>query len=65
MNKIKLIANENQEYFQQEVNSFIEVLEANQIVSIQYATTPTAIATHTEYGVYPSVEYSAFIHYKE
>ena len=62
MNKVKLIANENEERFQQDVNEFIL---GKQIISIQYATTPTAIAAHSEYGVYPCVQYSVLIHYKE
>ena len=62
LNKVELIANENINEFQQEVNNFIS---DKQIISIQYATTPTAIAAHSEYGVYPSVEYSVLIHYKE
>lgn len=62
MGKVKLITSENIEEFQNEVNEFIS---DKQIISIQYATTPTAIATHTEYGVYPSVEYSVLIYYKE
>ncbi|MEO4053358.1 sporulation protein Cse60 [Solibacillus sp. CAU 1738] len=65
MSKVKLITNERNEDFQQEVNDFLESITGEQLISIQYATTSTAITTHTEYGVYPSVEYSALIHYKE
>lgn len=65
MSKVKLITNENREEFQQEVNEFLESVSDEQIISIQYVPTPTAIAAHTEYGVYPSVEYSVLIRYKE
>ncbi|MCM0627366.1 sporulation protein Cse60 [Lysinibacillus sp. OL1_EC] len=65
MSKVKLIANESQIKFEQEVNEFLESVSDEQIISIQYAPTPTAIATHTEFGVYPCVEYSVLIRYKD
>ncbi|KYG90892.1 hypothetical protein A0U40_17640 [[Bacillus] sp. KCTC 13219] len=65
MNKVRLIKSESGELFQQEVNEFLEEISSGQVVSVQYATTPTAITTHTEFGVYSSIEYSALIHYRE
>ncbi|MFJ7922679.1 sporulation protein Cse60 [Lysinibacillus sp. NPDC094177] len=65
LNQVELITNEDKKEFQQEVNEFLGKLSSDQLIGIQYATTPTAIATHSEYGVYPSVEYSALIHYKK
>ncbi|EKN67479.1 sporulation protein Cse60 [Schinkia azotoformans] len=65
MVRVKLIKDENEQYFERLVNEFLSELSEGQLINIQYATTPTAIATHSEYGVYPSVEYSAFIQYKE
>lgn len=65
LSKVKLIANESQKEFQQEVNNFLERVSDEQIISIHYAPTPTAIAAHSEFGVYPCVEYSVLIRYKE
>lgn len=63
--QIELIVSEKVADFKNAVNDFLQSIPEENVISIQYATTPTAIATHTEYGVYPSVEYSAMIQYKK
>jgi hypothetical protein len=61
--KTKLFKSEKLEVLEDELNAFLSKLPASDVIDVKYVTIPLAIATHTEYGVYPNVEYSPLVIY--
>jgi Sporulation protein Cse60 len=47
-----------------EVDQFVHNnVHKDHLIDIKYNNVPLAIATHTEYGVYPDVKYTAMVIY--
>lgn len=66
MNKVKAFESTGLEDLEKEINDFLHqlLMQQGSLIDIKYSTVPTAIATHTEYGVYPEVRYTALVVYQ-
>jgi hypothetical protein len=62
--KSKLIRSDEEAVFEKKLNEFLIELHSDELIDIKYNSTPLAVATHTEYGVYPNIDYSALVIYK-
>lgn len=66
MNNVKAFESTVLEELEKEINDFLHqlLMKRGSLVDIKYSAVPTAIATHTEYGVYPEVRYTALVVYQ-
>lgn len=55
------------EWLENQVNNFLLKMEheGKTLLDIKYSSVATAIAAHSEYGVYPEVKFTALVVYKE